>query len=186
MLLSLPGLLFGFAATPAAAPTTYAETVAECVTVFTPLVGVAQAQRLVADTPLGAEPEVNGNSDQCGVEFRPKDWAPDQPGSAKPLLQFSVSHGARPLTNYEQTAALAARMAKESFRRLEAPGEGVDKGYAYTAFGSHWKVLKAGDNIVTLQVVDRYPAQTLDKLGGDVLKALSAPALREWRERKPQ
>lgn len=185
MLLSLSGLLLGFVAAPAAAPATYAETMAECATLFAPLIGVAQAQRLVADTPLGEAPEVSGNSDECGVEFRPKDWAPDQPGSARPLLRFSVSHGAGPLGSYEQTAALAARMARNAFHHLEQPGEGATRGYIYTAFGSHWKVLQSGDNIVTLQVVERYPAQTLDTLGGDVLKALSAPALREWRERRP-
>lgn len=184
MFLSLSGLLFGLAAASAAAPTTYAETVAECATLFTPLVAVEQVQRLVADTPLGDAPEVNGNGDNCGVEFKPKDWSRDQPGSARPLLHYSVSHGERPLAGYEQEAAMAARMAKNSFQRLESPGEGIAAGYTYTAFGSHWKVLKVGGNVVTLQVVARYPASTLDGFGQQVLKALSAPALREWRERK--
>lgn len=186
MLLSLSGLVFGIAAAPAAVPTTYAETVAECVTLFTPVVTTAQAQALVADRPLAAAAEIDGNSDQCSVDFKPGDWAPDQPGSATPLLLFSVTHGTRPLSSFDQQATMAARLAKTSYRALESAeaGSGVDKGYVYTGFGRHWRVLKVGSNVVTVQIAERYPAQTLEKFAQQVLTGVSAPALREWRERK--
>jgi hypothetical protein len=53
---------------PAAAQT-YAEVLAECATLFTPLVSIAQARAMVPDMPLSDEPHVTGNLQGCMVSL---------------------------------------------------------------------------------------------------------------------
>jgi hypothetical protein len=171
--------------TAAAAPTTYAEVVAECAALFAPLVPVEQAQALVPRHGLGAAADIRGNSAQCSAEFKQKDGSHDKPGSGTPLLMYSVSHGGDARTEFADHAKLARGMAKKTFADADAARyPGVDKAMSYTAFGRHWLLLLQQNTVVTLQVVDTYPAATLDTFAALVLDAVDSPALAEWRARR--
>ena len=61
---------------------------------------------------------------------------------------------------------------------------GATKAYRYTGFGRHYLTLLLDGNSVTLQIWDRYPAETLDEFAKIVLDAAARPELRAWRERK--
>lgn len=163
---------------------TYAEVLAECVTLFTPMVSVEQAQKFVPDNPLGEEPDVSGNSESCWVEFKDKDWSPTKPGSATPLLHFALTHGAGQARKYEDQLKTVRQVAKKTYAPVDAAKfPGVEKAYSYTGFGRHWLVMLIGENILTVQVFDTYPSTTLDDFATLVLQATTAPGLRAWRER---
>ncbi len=168
-----------------AAAQTYAEVLAECVTLFTPLVSVEQAQRFVPEHPLGEGPDVHGNSDECWVEFKEKDWAPNKPGSATPLLQFTLAHGEGHARKYAQSDKMASQIAKKTYATVD-PGtlNGVKKAFRYTGFGRHILTMQVGDNTLTVQILDQYPLETLESFATLVLEATATPALRAWRERK--
>lgn len=168
-----------------AEPTTYQEVVAECVTLFTPLVSVADAQTLVPKHELGAEVDVSGNGSNCVVDFREKDWSSDKPGSATPLLMFNVTHGGDQKADFAGLAKMARGMAKKTYADVDSGKfPGVDKAFSYTAFGRHWLSLLRKNTIVTVQVIDTYPPSTLDRFVPLVLKPLDAPGLGAWRERR--
>lgn len=168
-----------------AADMTYAEVVAECVTLFTPLVPVEQAQKLVPGHALGSDAEVGGNGSKCTVEFKEKDWSRDKPGSATPLLMFSVSHGGDQRADFAGHARMARGMVKKTFADADATKyPGAEKAFSYTAFGRHWLLLLRQNTIVTVQVLDTYPAATLDAFAAHVLEAVDKPELKDWRERR--
>jgi hypothetical protein len=158
---------------------------AECATLFTPLVSIAQAQTILPDTPLSDELNVTGNSEGCAVEFREKDWAPNKPGSATPLLQFSITHGGDAARRYDDLAKMSKKVAKDRYRDVDPTAfAGAKKAYRYTGFGRHYLALFLDGNSVTLQIKDRYPDGALDDFAKIVLDAAARPELRAWRERK--
>lgn len=177
--------LFLISPSPVAAQMTYGEVLAECVTLFSPLVSMAQAQRFVPDNPLGDEPDVHGNSDECWVEFKDKDWAPTKLGSATPLLQFSVTHGGDQARKYSAQAKMTSQAAKRSYADVDAAKfTGVTKAFSYTGFGRHVLTMLLEKNSVTVQIADRYPSSTLEPFAALVLEAIAKPELKAWRERK--
>lgn len=167
----------------AAVPQTYMEVVAECGTLFGNLIPVERVQPFVADTPLAAEPVVNGHSEQCTVDFQEQDWSPSKPGSATPLLMFTVTHGGDQKRSYEAGKQMAQRFGKESFAIQPAPS-GVDDAYAYTAMGRHWLVQLQGNNVITVQIKDGRDPTPLPTLAQWVREGLNASERAEWRDRQ--
>jgi hypothetical protein len=80
---------------------------------------------------------------------------------------------------------MSKKIAKDRYRDVD-PGTfaGATKGYRYTGFARHYLTLLVGGNSVTLQIKDRYPAETLDGFAKTVLDAAARPELRAWRERR--
>lgn len=179
------GLSLAACQTAAAAEMTYAEVVAECVTLFTPLVSAEQAQKFVPEHALGVDAEVGGNGSNCTVEFKERGWSRDKPGSATPLLMFSVSHGGDQRAHFVGHAKMARGMAKKTFADVDAAKyPGAEKAFSYTAFGRHWLLLLRQNTIVTVQVLDTYPGAALDAFAASVLDAVDKPELKDWRERR--